>query len=89
MNTLETTARSHDAPSLPGQDECIFRLRRALGKGRLKPDEWAFNFTRSVLRHSKRADWVPSPKQLESMRRVLTELAAPNEDLIDDGGDHD
>ncbi len=72
----------------PCSDECVYRLRRALRAGRLEPDSWGFNFTRSILRHSKRRNWEPSDKQLYSMRTLLIELAAPNEDLID-GGDDD
>ncbi len=53
-------------------------------------DEWGFNFTRSVLKHSKRPAWVPSPKQLAAMRRLVTELAEPDTGpLIDDGGGDD
>ena len=73
----------------PCADECVYRLRRALRAGRLGPDSWGFNFTRSILRHSKRRNWEPSDKQLYSMRALVAELAAPNEDLIDDGGDND
>ena len=72
----------------PCADECVYRLGRALRAGRLEPDSWGFNFVRSVLKHSKRPAWVPSPKQLGAMRRLVTELAEPDEDLID-GGDDD
>ena len=72
---------------LPCADECVFRLGRALHKGRLEPGTWSFNFVRSVLRHSKRRGWTPSPKQLENMRRVLAELVEPDEDLIDEADD--
>ncbi len=47
----------------PCADECCYRLARALRAGRLDPDSWSFNFTRSVLKHSKRTAWVPSPKR--------------------------
>ena len=73
---------------VPGIDECVWRLGRALRMGRLSRDDWSFNFVRSVLRHSKRPGWVPTPKQLHAMRRLITELAAPDEALID-GGDDD
>ena len=70
----------------PGADECIYRLGRALQKGRLKA--WGFNFVRSVLRHNMRRGWKPSEKQLTAMRGLVAELAEPDEDLID-GGDDD
>ena len=73
----------------PCSDECIFRLHNALRAGRISRDSWGHGFTRSLLRHNKRRGWIPSPKQLRAMRKLVAELAAPNEDLIDDGGDHD
>ena len=74
----------------PCVDECVYRLRRALRRGRFEPDSWGFNFTRSVLRHSKRAAWVASPKQLAAMRGLVAELAEPDTGpLVDDGGDDD
>jgi len=73
----------------PGSDECCYRLGRALRKGRIAPDSWGFNFARSVLRHSKRPAWVPTPRQLDSMRTLVAELAEPDEPLIDDGVDND
>ncbi len=73
---------------LPCADECCYRLGRALRAGRLEPDSWGFNFTRSVLKHSKRPAWVPSPKQLSAMRSLVAELAAGAESFIDeDDGD--
>jgi hypothetical protein len=72
---------------LPCSDECVWRLGRALRMGRLESGSWGFNFTRSILRHSKRRNWQPSNKQLGAMRCLLAELAEPVEDLID-GGDH-
>ena len=75
-------------PPGPGADECLYRLRRALRKGRIARDSWAFDFTRSLLRHDKRRGWIPSPKQLYAMRRLVAELAEPDAGpLIDDGGD--
>ena len=68
-------------------DECCYRLSRALRAGRLKPGEWGFNFTRSILRNNKRRDWKPSEKQLIAMRRLVAELTEPDEDLIDGGDD--
>ncbi len=74
---------------LPGVDECVFRLGRALRAGRLEPDSWGFNFVRSILRHCKRRGWEPSEKQLDAMRGVLADLAESDGALIDDGGDND
>ena len=73
----------------PCADECIYRLRRALRAGRIGRDSWGFGFTRSILRHSKRRKWEPTPKQLHCMRGLLAELAEPSESLIDDGGGDD
>jgi len=87
-----TGQNSHNRDELqfqPCADECIYRLRRALRMGRLEPGSWGFNFTRSILRHSKRRNWEPTPKQLHSMRGLLADLAEPSESLIDDGGDDD
>ena len=72
----------------PGADECCWRLGRALRMGRISRDDWGFDFTRSILRHSKRRGWIPSPKQLYAMRNLVAELAEPDAGpLIDDGGD--
>ncbi len=74
----------------PCSDECLYRLGRALRKGRLEPGTWSFNFVRSILRHSKRPAWVPTPKQLHTMRQLVAELAEPDTGpLIDDGGGDD
>ena len=74
----------------PGADECIYRLGRALRMGRIGRDSWGFDFTRSILRHSKRRGWIPSPKQLYAMRNLVAELTEPDTGpLIDDGGGDD
>ena len=86
--TRENNHPSAETQYQPCADECCYRLGRALRLGRLEPGTWSFNFVRSVLRHSKRRGWTASPKQLENMRRVLAELAEPDENLID-GGDND
>ena len=70
-------------------DELVWKLGQRLRAGKISRDDWGHNFVRSILRHNKRPGWVPTPKQLYSMRRLVAELAAPNEDLIDDGGDND
>ena len=69
----------------PGSDECICRLRRALRAGRIARDEWGHDFVLSILRHNKRRGWKPSPKRLRTMRRLLAELAEPDDSLIDEG----
>ncbi len=84
-----TRQNSHNRDELqfqPCADECIYRLRRALRAGRIGRDSWGFDFTRSILRHSKRRNWEPTPEQLQSMRCLLADLAEPSESLIDDGG---
>ena len=74
----------------PCADECCYRLGRALREGRLEPNGWGFDFTRSILRHNKRPGWVPTPKQLSAMRQLIAELAEPDTGpLIDDWGDND
>ena len=89
---LDGPDNSHPTPEkqfVPGIDECCYRLGRALRAGRLEPDSWGFNFTRSILRHSKRRGWEPSEKQLDAMHGVLADLAEPDGALIDDGGGDD
>ena len=69
----------------PGSDECISHLHRALRAGRIARDSWGHGFTLSLLRHNKRRGWKPSPKRLRTMRRLLAELAEPDDSLIDEG----
>ena len=70
-------------------DELVWKLGQRLRAGKISRDEWSHGFVRSILKHNKRRGWIPSPKQLKAMRALVAELAEPNEDLIDDGGDHD
>ena len=87
-DTSKDRANHREMQFLPGADECCWRLGRALRQGRLQPDDWSFNFVRSILRHSKRCNWEPSEKQLHCMRALVAELATPDAgSLIDDGGD--
>ena len=69
----------------PGSDECISHLHRALRAGRIARDSWGHGFTLSLLRRNKRRGWKPSPKRLRTMRRLLAELAEPDDSLIDEG----
>jgi hypothetical protein len=71
----------------PGPDECAYRLGRALRNGVLERGTWGHGFAASILRANKRPGWEPSDKQLYAMRRLLAELSAPDEALID--GDDD
>ena len=87
MNT--PTSTSDTTQYQPCIDERCYRLGRALRAGRLEPDSWGFNFTRSILKQNKRRDWMPSERQLSVMQKLVAELAEPDEDLIDDGGDND
>lgn len=43
---------------------------------------WARDFSRSILRQSKRRHWNPSPKQREIMDRLVNELFGQEEELI-------
>ena len=89
---LDGPDNSHPTPEkqfAPGPDECCYRLGRALKAGRIEPGSWGFDFIRSILRHNKRPGWVPTPKQLYNIRRLVAELTEPADDLIDDGGGDD
>ncbi len=83
-DTSKDRANHRERQFQPCADECLYRLRRALRTGRIEPYSWGFNFTRSVLKHSKRPAWVPSPKQLAAMRSLVAELAAGAESFIDE-----
>lgn len=39
-------------------------------------DPWAKSFAESVIKHSRRKNWKPSPKQLPIMRRLVSDLFA-------------
>lgn len=41
--------------------------------------DWARNFAMSVLRQSKRRTWQPSPKQLNVMRSLVSDLFRPEQ----------
>lgn len=47
-------------------------VRRVMAEG---TDEWLKGFVRSIARHGKRAEWRPSGKQEQIMRRLLSELS--------------
>lgn len=61
------------------------------GVFRWATDPWAISFARSILRHAKRPDWRPSPKQAGMMRRMIAEVRRarpdPETDLLSEAGD--
>lgn len=70
-------------------DEILFHLRKI---ARVSGDKWERDFSRSILRHSKRPEWKPTAKQQFIMQRMVSELfslsgvsADTNIDLIDEG----
>ncbi len=69
-------------------DELVWKLGQRLRAGKIGRDDWRHGFVRSILKQNKRRDWMPSERQLSAMQKLVAELAEPNEDLIDDGGDH-
>ena len=83
MNMLTT-------PTSAEIDELVWKLGNALRTGKIRRDEWGHGFTLGILRCSKRPAWVPSPKQLSAMCRLVAELGEPDVgSLIDDGGGDD
>ena len=70
-------------------DELVWKLGQRLRAGRISRDDWGFDFSRSILRHSKRRGWIPSPKQLYAMRNLVAELAEPDTGPVIDDGDGD
>ncbi|MBR9763862.1 MAG: hypothetical protein GYB53_10140 [Rhodobacteraceae bacterium] len=49
-------------------------------------DEWLKGFVRSIARQGKRKSWVPTPRQVSLMRRLVAELSVPEPEfnLIED-----
>lgn len=46
-------------------------------------DEWIKGFVLSIARHGKRANWHPSPKQEQIIRRVVSEFDTAPEPSFD------
>lgn len=46
-------------------------LRRVMADG---SDEWLKGFVRSIARHGKRPSWRPTDRQIQIMRRLVSEL---------------
>lgn len=69
----------------PEVDQLLFRWRRVIADAK---DEWARGFALSIQRARKRSGWVPSPRQLSVMRRMVAELppigAEDDPDMIED-----
>lgn len=68
-------------------DELLYHMKTLARSG---DSEWERNFARSVLRHSKRPTWRPTPKQERIMQEMVIEMFDQSDsDLIDrDAGDH-
>ena len=85
MGDMESEGQAMTQPCV---DECIYRLRCALSRGRITPDDkFGWGFTLSILKHGKRPGWQPSKKQLQCMRRLVAETSATDDALIDRGDD--
>ncbi|MEM1149841.1 MAG: hypothetical protein AAGI03_04690 [Pseudomonadota bacterium] len=54
-------------------------VRRAMAES----DRWTQGFVRSIARHAKRANWRPSPKQWQVMRRLVSDLGTGPEPEIE------
>lgn len=54
-------------------DELLFRWRRVIANA----EGWTRDFALSIQRARKRPGWVPSPKQLSVMHRLVAELPPP------------
>lgn len=47
-------------------------VRRAMADG---SDDWLKGFVRSIAKQAKRANWKPSQRQAQLMRRLVADLA--------------
>ena len=70
-------------------DELVWKLGQRLRAGKISRDDWSHGFVRSILKQNKRRGWMPSERQLSVMQKLVSELAEPDEDLIEDGGDNE
>lgn len=55
-------------------------VRRAMADG---SDEWLKGFVRSIARQSKRANWKPSDRQAQLMRRLVAELTLTDQGVTE------
>lgn len=53
-------------------DECVFWLPSICRRARSTP--WERRFAEGMLAKAKRPGWVPTPKQLATMRRLVGAL---------------
>lgn len=61
-------------------DRLLFQWRRVIANAQ----GWARGFALSIQRDRKKPGWMPSPKQLAMMRRMVAELPAwGTEELAD------
>ncbi len=64
----------------PEVDRLLFNWRRVIAD----TQGWARGFALSIQRDRKKPGWMPSPKQLAMMRRMVAELpASGGEELAD------
>jgi len=52
-------------------DELLYHMKTL---ARRPGTAWETNFARSMLRSAKRVSWAPSPKQLQIMQRMVSEM---------------
>ncbi len=68
-------------------DELVWKLGQRLRAGKISRDDWSHGFVRSILKQNQRRNWMPSERQLSTMRRLVAELAEPDTGPLIDGGD--
>lgn len=68
----------------PEVDRLLFSWRRVIAQA----EGWSRGFALSIQRDRKRPGWMPSPKQLAVMQRLVAELPQDlpdNVDVIEEG----
>ena len=53
-------------------------VRRAMADG---SDDWLKGFVRSIAKQAKRANWKPSQRQAQLMRRLVADLALSDQGM--------
>ncbi len=82
---IHRMTRTRDTLQLSAS-ECVKRLGRAIGAGRISRDDWGYRFAASIVEQSKRPGWTSSAMQLATMRAFLAGLSTP--DAIIDEADN-
>lgn len=62
-------------------DECLFHWNAVI---KVATDEWAMGFAKSIKGQSRRRGWLPTPKQLNLMRSMVSALFADRDGADDD-----